>query len=192
MIMDNAGNSVVRSKWDAKTITLIGMMTAVICVLGPISVPIPGSPVPISLGTLAVLFTVYVLGMKKGTFSCLIYILLGLVGLPVFSSYSGGPAKLFGPTGGYIFGYIFMALLSGYFIEKWTRKRYMQFIGLVIGVAICYLFGTMWLSIQASMTFYAALAAGVIPFIPADLIKIIIVLIIGPEIRKRLAAAGLV
>lgn len=174
-----------------RTMVLIAMMAAVTCILGPLSLSIPVSPVPISLTNLAVYFTVYVLGMKLGTVSYLIYMLLGLVGLPVFSGFSGGPAKLFGPTGGYIIGFIFMAVICGYFIEQWSGKLYMHFIGMVLGTAVCYLFGTVWLAYQANMGFYAALGAGVIPFIPGDLAKIIIALIAGPMIRKRLRAAGL-
>ena len=85
-----------------------------------------------------------------------------------------------------------MALVCGIFIDKWQGKRYMHFLGMVLGTAVCYLFGTAWLAFQAKMTFQAALAAGVIPFIPGDLAKIIIAMLIGPEIRKRLKKAGLV
>lgn len=174
-----------------RTMVLIAMMAAVTCILGPLSLSIPVSPVPISLTNLAVYFTVYVLGMKLGTVSYLIYMLLGLVGLPVFSGISEDTAKLFGPIGGYIIGFIFMVVICGYFIEQWSGKLYMHFIGMVLGTAVCYLFGTVWLAYQANMGFYAALGAGVIPFIPGDLAKIIIALIAGPMIRKWLRTAGL-
>lgn len=170
------------------------MMAAVTCILGPLSLSIPVSPVPISLTNLAVYFTVYVLGMKLGTVSYLIYMLLGLVGLPVFSGFSGfseDTAKLFGPIRGYIIGFIFMVVICGYFIEQWSGKLYMHFIGMVLGTAVCYLFETVWPAYKANMGFYAALGAGVIPFIPGDLAKIIIALIAGPMIRKWLRTAGL-
>lgn len=77
-----------------KEITLIGMMAAVTCIAGPLSLPLPFSPVPISLTNLAVYFSVYILGMKRGTASYLVYLLLGLVGLPVFSAFTSGPVKL--------------------------------------------------------------------------------------------------
>ncbi len=170
---------------------LIALMAAVTCILGPLSLAIPVSPVPISLTNLAIYFTIYVLGMKRGCISYLIYMLIGLVGMPVFSGFSGGPGKLFGPTGGYIIGFIFMGAICGYFIDKWNGKLLMHFIGMVLGTAVCYLFGTAWLAYQAGMTFSAALGAGVIPFIPGDLVKIIIALLAGPVLRKRLRAAGL-
>ena len=89
---------------------IIGVMTAIICILGPLSIPI--GLVPVSLTNLAILFALYVLGMKKGTLSCILYLLIGLIGLPVFSGFSSGPGKLLGPTGGYLIGFIFMALIS--------------------------------------------------------------------------------
>lgn len=177
---------------NAKTIALIGLMAAVTCIMGPLSIPLPFSPVPISLTNLAIYLTIYVLGMKKGTLSYIIYLLLGFVGLPVFSGFTSGPAKLLGPTGGYLIGFIFLAIICGIFIEKWPTKRLLCFIGMVIGTAVCYLFGTVWLAYQAGMSFYAALAAGVIPFIPGDLVKIVIAMILGTEIRKRLKKADLV
>lgn len=92
-----------------KELTLIGLMAALTCIAGPLSLPLPFSPVPISLTNLAIYFSVYILGMKRGTISYLVYLLLGLVGLPVFSAFTSGPAKLFGPTGGYLIGFIFIA-----------------------------------------------------------------------------------
>ena len=179
------------STGKTKTMALIGVMAAVTCILGPLSLAIPISPVPISLTNLAVYFAIYVLGMKRGTISYCIYLLLGLVGLPVFSAFTGGAGKLFGPTGGYLIGFIFMALICGFFIEKWEKKLYMHLIGMVLGTAVCYFFGTVWLAFTAHMGFGAALAAGVIPFIPGDLAKIVIALIAGPVLRKQLKRAGL-
>lgn len=175
-----------------KSMTIISLMTAILCILGPITLVIPISPVPISLATLVISFAVYILGMKKAIICCLLYLFIGFVGLPVFSSFTGGVGKLFGPTGGYLIGYVFMAVISGFFIEKWQTNRFMQIVGMVFGAIICYLFGTIWLSIQAGMSFTAAFGVGVLPFIPGDLAKIMISSITGPLIRKRLLRAGLI
>ncbi len=175
-----------------KKMALIGLMTAVICVLAPFSLNLPFSPVPISLGTLAIYFVISVLGMKSGTVSVVLYILLGLVGLPVFANFTGGAGKLFGPSGGYIIGYIFMALICGWFTDKWTDKAVLRFLGMLLGTAACYLFGTAWLAYQMSLTFPQALMAGVVPFIPADLVKLIIAMLLGYQLRKRLLKAGLI
>lgn len=174
-----------------KQITLAGLMTAVFCLLGPISLNIPISPVPISLGMLAIYFVTSVLGMKLGTFSVLAYILLGLAGVPVFTGFTGGAGKLLGATGGYIIGYIFMALICGFFVDKWGNRILPEIMGMVLGTAVCYLFGTVWLAYQASYTFFQALAAGVLPYIPVDAAKLAIALVVGRQIRARLLKAGL-
>ncbi|MDE6912991.1 MAG: biotin transporter BioY [Lachnospiraceae bacterium] len=178
-------------KFNTKTLTLIGVMTAVICIMGPLSIQLPISPVPISLGTLAIYFVIYVLGMKKGTISCCIYLLIGFIGIPVFTGFTSGPARLLGPTGGYLVGYIFMALICGFVVDK-TNNIFACFSGILLGTAVLYLFGTVWLAYQADMTFMAALAAGVLPFILGDLAKIVIAMIVGGQIKKRLRRAGLI
>lgn len=174
-------------KISTSTIAIIALMTAITCILGPLSLPI--GPVPISLTNLAIYFTVILLGWKRGTVSYLIYLLIGLVGVPVFSSFSAGPAKLFGPTGGYLIGFIFLAIISGWFIEKFPGKRIMYFIGMVLGTAVCYALGTAWLAYEAKMDMMAALWAGVIPFIPGDLVKMALAILIAPKIRAQVCRA---
>lgn len=181
----------MNTSMKTKNMVTIALMAAVTCILGPLSLAIPVSPVPISLTNLAVYFAVYALGMKRGTVSYLVYMLLGLVGLPVFSAFTGGAGKLFGPTGGYLIGFIFMALICGFAIDTFEDSRLIHFAGMVLGTIVCYVFGTVWLAYQAGMSFSAALAAGVIPFIPGDLAKIIISLIAGPVIRTSLKKANL-
>ncbi len=165
------------------------LMTSVMCILGPLSVPI--GVIPVSLTPLAVLLSVYILGTRKGTTACLLYILLGFAGLPVFSGFSGGSARLLGPTGGYIIGFIFMALISGFSIRKFYKQIPLQFAGMFIGLCACYAFGTLWLSYSAGMTIEAALAVGVLPFVLIDMCKIAFSIIIGRTLREQLIRAGL-
>jgi biotin transport system substrate-specific component len=167
-----------------KHISITGVMTAVICILGPLSVPLPTSPVPLSLTSLAICLSVFVLGMKYGTVSYLIYLFLGIAGLPVFSAFTGGIGKLAGPTGGYLIGFIFLALISGFFIEHFPGKYIPAFIGMAIGNSVCYLFGTIWLAFQMNLSFSAALAAGVLPYLAGDILKMIISAILGLRLRK--------
>ena len=101
---------------STRNLTEIAVITALLCVLGPLTIPI--GPVPISLAPLAILLGVYILGMKRGTIACMMYLLIGAIGLPVFSGFSGGLGKLAGPTGGYLLGYIFLALIAGFFIDR--------------------------------------------------------------------------
>ncbi len=177
-------------KFTTFQLALVAVMAAVICVLGPLSIPIPISPVPITLTNLAIYVTVCLLGWKLGTVSYLIYLLIGIAGLPVFSSFSSGLGKLLGPTGGYLIGFLPMAILCGLVFEK-TQNRFLQTAGLIVGTLVLYLLGTAWLAIEAQLTFYQALGAGVIPYIPGDLVKIILAVLIGPVIKKRLKASGL-
>ena len=107
-----------KSRLDTKCIALIGLMAAVTCILGPLSIPLPISPVPISLTNFAIYLAIYVLGTRRGTLSYLIYLLIGFVGVPVFAAFTAGPQKLLGPTGGYLIGFIPMALICGIFIDK--------------------------------------------------------------------------
>lgn len=168
--------------------TMTALMTAVICILAPLSIPI--GPVPISFTALAIYLSLYLLGWKLGTVSCLIYILLGAVGLPVFSGFSGGIGKLLGPTGGYIIGFLPMAVLAGAVMERY-HNRFIQFSAMTAGMALCYVFGTIWFCIVMKTTVAAALSACVIPFIPGDMIKIMIALTGGPILKKRLQQAGI-
>lgn len=176
-------------------LTLTAVMAAVICVLSPISLAIPVSPVPISLASMAIYLAVTVLGAKLGTLSCLIYLLLGLVGLPVFAGYTGGADKLFGPTGGYLIGYLFLALIAGAFVGRFTENKWKNIafaaLGMVLGTVVLYILGTAWLAYSAGMDFQAALWAGVIPFIPGDLVKMVIAVLLGSVIRGRLLQAGI-
>ena len=147
--------------FTTKRMALIGVMTAVTCILGPFSIPLPFSPVPISFTNLAIYLAAYVLGMKACTVSYLIYMLLGMVGVPVFSGFTAGVGKLAGPT-----------------------------VGMVLGLAICYIFGTVWLAGQLNMTFVAGLGVGVIPYLPGDAVKIIFTALIGPKLRREIYRLG--
>ena len=173
-----------------KIITLIGLMTGVTCILGPLSIPIPVSAVPITFTNLAIYLSAIILGQKKATVSYLIYLLIGLVGVPVFSGFTGGPGKLLGPTGGYLIGFIFMAFITGYFVDRFPGKIHMYVTGMVLGIIVTYIFGTAWLAYQANMTFLAALFVGVVPYIVGDIIKIIVATVIGIPIKKQIKRAG--
>ncbi len=186
--MEKTANQRVAGKnaLSTKQMALIGVMTAVTCILGPIAIPLPISPVPISFTNLAIYLTVYVLGMKAGTISYLVYLLVGFAGLPVFSGFTGGVGKLAGPTGGYLVGFIFMAIIAGWAIEHFQGKYMFHVLGMVIGTMVCYVFGTVWLSGQLGISFTAGLGAGVIPYLPGDAAKIILAVLVGPKLRKEI------
>lgn len=174
--------AVDNQKIRTKQMVLIALMTAVTCVLGPLSTPLPFSPVPISLTNFAIFLAIFILGMKSGTISFIIYLLLGAVGVPVFSSFRGGLQVLAGPTGGYLIGFIFLALIMGFALDHFDRKLVPTIIGMIIGMAVCYAFGTVWLAKLLSLSFKEGLMMGVIPYLPGDAAKIIIAAIVGPKL----------
>ena len=171
-------------KLTTKDMTETAVMAALLCVLGPFSIPL--GPVPLSLATLGVMLSVYILGTIKGTTACLIYLVMGAIGLPVFSGFSGGFAKIAGPTGGYLIGYIFLALIAGWFIHRFENKVWIQFIGMCLGTIVLYAIGTAWLARITGITFSEALAAGVVPFVAGDLVKIVVSIFLGRAVKKRL------
>lgn len=185
----STNNTSGRPKLSTRQLAVIGVMTAVTCVLAPFSLPI--GPVPISLTNLAIYFSLYVLGTKFGCISYVIYLLIGFIGVPVFSGFTNGPGKLLGPTGGYLIGFLPMALIAGLLIDKFISRRFICLMGMIVGTIVAYAFGTIWLAYQSGMDWKAALMAGVIPFIPGDLAKMLLAMIAGPQIRRQLVRAEL-
>lgn len=169
--------------------TSCALMAALMCVLCPVSVPI--GPIPISLGILVILLTVYVLGTWRALISYTVYLLLGAVGMPVFSGFQGGLAKLAGPTGGYLVGFWLMILVSGLIMELCKRNVLLTVLGMVVGVAVDYVVGTAWFVFQTESTVAHALDVCVFPFIPFDAAKIVIAVLFGSLIYKGLQRAKL-
>lgn len=180
----------MKKSMNVYQLTLVALMTALACVLGPLSIPIPISPVPISLTQIPIYLAGYLLGWKLGTLSYVVYFLLGTIGLPVFSGFSGGLGKVAGPTGGYLIGFIFTAIVAGYFIEKSGGKVVPSVIGMALGDAFAYLFGTIWLCYLMKIGFLAGLATGVLPYLLGDALKIAACAVIGPVLRKALYRAS--
>lgn len=187
--ISTTSNTPSKPGFTTRQLAVIGVMTAVTCILAPLSLPI--GPVPISLTNLAIYFALYVLGVKFGCISYLVYLLIGFIGVPVFSGFTSGPGKLLGPTGGYLIGFIPMAVIAGILIDKFISNRIICLLGMIGGTIVAYAFGTAWLAYQAHLDWKAALMAGVIPFIPGDLAKMVLAMIAGPQIRKQLIRAGL-
>lgn len=186
---DKKGAIMTHQLFDTKDITLIGLMAALICILAPWTIPLPFTPVPISFATLALYFAIMVVGWKRASLGCLVYILVGIVGLPVFSGFSGGIQKVAGPTGGYLVGYLLLTIVGGYIVEKGHFHISMSILGLVIGTLIMYGFGTAWLSYQMNLTFHQGLVAGVLPYLPGDAIKIAAGVLVSKTVRE--AAKGI-
>jgi biotin transport system substrate-specific component len=185
------GGKLMKESLGANKIFLfaeIAIMAAVICILGPVSIPI--GLIPVSLTPFTVFLTVYILGQKLGTISYLIYLLIGLAGVPVFSGFAGGPGKLFGPTGGYLLAFAVMAWIAGAFYDK-TQKIWLHIIGSIIALIVCYALGTLWLAWMAHMHIVNALEVAVLPFIGFDIIKIFAAVFLGKAVKYALKKANL-
>lgn len=170
-------------------LAMTAVMAAVMAVVSPFSVSV--GPIPLSFCTLAIYLDAYLLGRKRGTVAVLVYILLGLVGMPVFSGFGAGLGKVAGPTGGYIVGYLPLALLAGAAVEKFPKNRLLQITGMVLGTAVLYTLGTAWYCVQSGTAPVPALSGCVFPFLPGDALKIAAAAAVGPVLRARLEQAGL-
>ena len=160
------------------------VMAAMLCVLGPLTVPI--GAIPISLANFVICLTAWLLGPKFGTLSVVIYLAIGLIGVPVFSGYGAGLAKVAGPTGGYLVGYLLLAFIGGLFIEKSNGQPVVSAVGLVLGDAACYVLGTIWFMILTGADLVSALGWCVLPYLPGDAVKIVLAAVLTMQLDKRL------
>lgn len=165
----------------------ISLMTAILAVLTQISLPI--GPVPFTLQTLAVLLSGFILGPRDGFISVLVYLLLGALGVPVFAGFSGGLDKLLGPTGGYLFSFLFTALISGYIYNK-APKRTSLYIAGLISFALTHGMGIAWFIFITKMPLAKAVPIVFYPFVIPDIVKIAIAVNLGFEVRRRILSPG--
>ena len=177
-------------KTKTQMYVITAFAAAIIAVLAQISIPLPMG-VPITGQTLAVGLVVTILGTKYGSMAVLVYILLGAVGMPVFSGMSGGLAVLVGATGGYIFGFLAQAFIQGLYMDKFGYTYVHAIISNLIGMCITLAFGTVWLKIALSITWEAAFMGGVYPFIIVGIIKAVAAAWLGVVVRNRLMGAKL-
>lgn len=170
-----------KKKFKTIDIVYIGLFAALIAVCAWISIPMT---VSFTLQTCAVCLTAGLLGWKRGTLTVLVYILLGMVGLPVFTGFKSGIAAVTGPTGGYIVGFIFTALIVGLAADRLGKKLWVNILFMAIGILVCYLFGTVWFMIAYKVTFASALTTCVIPFLIPDAVKIAVAAILVNRLKK--------
>lgn len=168
---------------------LTGVFAGIIITLGQISIPMPYG-VPMTLQTFIIPFSGIVLGAKRGTLATLTYIILGTIGLPVFAGFTGGMNIVFGPTGGFILSFPFMAWFAG----KAAKKDHILWIfaGLTAGTLLNFLCGMFMFSLITSNSLATAFLTCVLPFIPTAIIKIILSGILGRSIKKLLIKEKLV
>ncbi|HBZ80725.1 biotin transporter BioY [Brevibacillus sp. FSL K6-0770] len=171
-----------RLRW----LLLSAIFAAVTAVLSQVTIPLP--LIPITAQTLAVGLTATILGSRYGTLALLIYVLLGAVGLPVFTEASGGVQVLVGKTGGYIFGFIATAFVTGWYLEKMGFTLKSAVIANVIGMFVTLAFGTVQLKFVLDIPWDKAVAFGATPFLVVGVIKAVLAAVIGIKVRERLIA----
>lgn len=179
-------NSTKRS-FSTKEIVLTALFTAITAVCAWISVPF--GAISFTMQTFAVFCALLTLGGKNGFFSWLAYMLLGAIGLPVFNGFKGGAGVLLGPTGGYIFGFILVTLIYWAGTKLFGEKLLVRTALLVVGLLVCYTFGTLWFVYGYSggdMSFRKAAEICVFPFVPFDLLKMVLAFVISYRIKKHI------
>lgn len=176
-------NSTAEIRREFQTIDFVYMAlgAVLITICSWISIP---TAVPFTMQTFAIFFVLSALGARRGTISILVYVLLGVVGIPVFAQFSSGIGVLLGNTGGYIIGFIFIGLVYWLALRLFGKKLWVEILGMVIGLAVCYAFGTAWFMFvyskaNGAVGLATVLAWCVIPFIIPDLIKLGLALMIA-------------
>ena len=168
-------------------IIYIAMFTAIITVCAQITIP---TAIPFTLQTLGIFVAAGMLGAKRSTLSVLVYVLLGVVGVPVFAGFSGGISVLVGPTGGYIVGFIFTAFAAGLICDKFGKKLWVLMLSMAAGLFLCYAFGTAWFVLvynsknDTPIGLWAALGMCVVPYLLFDAAKIVVSAILVNRLNK--------
>lgn len=169
-------------------IVYIGIFAALMAICSWISIP---TTVPFTLQTFGVFLAIIVLGGKRGTLAILVYILLGAIGIPVFSGFTGGIGRLLGTTGGYIIGFLCSALVMWAFEKYFGKGIPATIAAMVVALTVCYAFGTAWFLFvyirnTGAVGLGTVLGWCVIPFILPDCVKMALALLLGRRLSKAL------
>lgn len=169
----------------------LGLFAALMAICAWISVPMPAPLVPFTLQTFAIFAAVTTLGGRRGTYAVGVYLLLGLVGLPVFAGFRSGPGTLLGTTGGYILGFFVCAVVYWLVTAFLGESLWAVFLGGILGLAACYAFGTAWFLLlyirtTGPMSLGAALGMCVVPYVLPDLCKLALAVVVSRRVRPHL------
>lgn len=176
----------VSQVYKVQDIIYIGLFAAFIAICSWIAIP---ATVPFTLQTMGIFITVGLLGGKRGTIAIFVYILLGIIGIPVFAGFSSGLGAILGTSGGYIIGFLFSALFMWFMERVFGNSCFTFIISMLIGLLICYSFGTFWFMMVYTQTtgpvaLSVVLGWCVIPFIIPDLIKIALSFVCVNRLKK--------
>lgn len=162
------------------------LFAALTAVCSQIAIPTPWG-VPVNLALFSVYMAGTMLGPVGGFVSQLVFVALAAVGLPVLAGFAGGPAAIFGVTGGYIVGFVLAALVVGFLAAHGKRTVPFLCLYMVVGCAACYLLGTLWYSVLSGNGFLASLAVCVLPYLPCDVCKILLAAVLTRALDRRLS-----
>ncbi|ARF17066.1 biotin transporter BioY [Sporosarcina ureae] len=174
------------SRNKLKMMIVTALFAAIIGIMAQLTIPLP--LVPITGQTLAVGLAATILGSRYGTISVLVYLAMGAVGMPVFSGMSSGLGVIFGPTGGFLIGFIPTAFITGYYMERTSFNLPNAIIANILGMFVALAFGTVWLKFIAELSWTAAIMAGFVPFLIGGFIKAFLAGWAGSIVRGRLLA----
>lgn len=172
-------------KRDVKSLVLAALAAALLAVFSQLMVPLP--PVPINLALLMVLLAGFILPSFWPLVSVGLFLLMGLIGLPVFAGFKGGPQALFGPTGGYLLGYLFSALCV-LLLRRRTQTLVGRLAVCALAVLACYIPGTLWLMAVTDLSLAQALPLAVLPFLPGDALKCLAAALLAPRLQAAFKA----
>ncbi|MBM7583172.1 biotin transport system substrate-specific component [Caldicoprobacter guelmensis] len=172
-----------------RTVVQAALLATITAVLAQIAIPLPGG-VPFTLQVFGVFLGILLLG-KKAFWGMLTYLLLGAIGLPVFAQAQGGIGIILGPTGGYIIGFVISGLVGGYFVELFRFNLTGKVSGVLISLLIIYFLGTVQLAYVTKSSIDKAVGIGVLPFIPLDILKGVIAIVLSKYIDRALPRAGI-
>ena len=170
--------------FTSRDIVRIAVMSALMVVCSWITVQIPVIGVPFTLQTFAVFFALEFIGGRNGTISFFIFVALGALGVPVFSGFNGGIGHLFGPTGGYLIGFVFSCLIYWAFEKRFGYKNILHYAVLASSLFLCYICGTVWFSLYMNKGFLSSFAICVLPFIIPDVLKIALAVLLSVRLKK--------
>lgn len=170
-----------KPKFRTVELAYIALGAALIAVCAWITIPFT---VPFTMQLFAVFFVLTVLGGRNGTIAIAVYLLLGSIGIPVFSEFKGGFGVLIGMTGGYLVGMLLIGLVYWLITKLLKPSVWTELIAFAIGLILCYAFGTLWFStLNGEKSFYASLAVCVVPFILPDVLKLALAYFVGRKLR---------
>jgi len=168
-----------------RQLTISALIAAILCILSPFSLPVFGI-IPITLATLVIYLTVSVFELKISVLSVCLYVLIGIIGLPVFSGFRGGVGAILSPTGGFILGYIPMTVISSLLL-KINRVSYLwNIITMIISTLVLYSIGTLWFILLTDSSIKTAITVCILPFIIGDIIKILLSTVLTKIVKKRI------